>query len=172
MTKVLCKTCKKEFYAKPSWIKNGFGKYCSRVCHYKSARNGKEIICFICGKVAYKSLKALKRSKSKKFFCGKSCQTIWRNSIVNIGVNHPNWKGGKHVSYRNILNKNNIRKICLLCKNTDERVLAAHHVDGNHRNNKLKNLSWLCHNCHSLVHNHKKEKERFLETVKSYLQTD
>jgi hypothetical protein len=165
MPEILCKTCKKEFYAKPNWIKNGFGKYCSKKCHYESSKKGKKIECFICGKIVYKSQKALNRSKSKKFFCGKSCQAIWRNSIVNIGANHPNWKGGKHVSCKNILNRNNIRKICLLCKNTDERILAVHHIDENRENNKLKNLSWLCHNCHFLVHTYKKEKERFFKTV-------
>jgi hypothetical protein len=166
MIKVFCKTCKKQFYAKPSWIKNGFGKYCSRACCYKGIRKGKIVQCFICNKDVYKQRKALSRSKSKKFFCGKSCQTIWRNSIVNIGVNHPNWKGGKHISYRNILQNNKIPKICLLCGNPDKRVLAVHHIDENRRNNNIKNLIWICYNCHALVHNYREEKERLLKKVK------
>jgi predicted HNH restriction endonuclease len=43
-------------------------------------------------------------------------------------------------------------KNCLLCKEKDKRVFAVHHVDGNHKNNKVSNLTWLCHNCHHLVH--------------------
>jgi len=167
MPQVNCKICKKEFYAKPSWIKNGLGKYCSKGCMQKGLLRGEMKRCFICNAEVYKSRKALLGSKSKKFFCGKSCQTIWRNSIVNVGINHPNWKGGKHVSYRNVLLKNKVSKICFFCGNNDKRVLAAHHIDENHTNNVLTNLVWLCHNCHSLVHKNTKEKQLFLKKLKN-----
>ena len=160
-----CKTCGKEFYAKPSHVQNGLGKYCSKNCSHEGARKGRIVKCSICGREIYKQQKALTKSKSNTFFCGKSCRTIWRNSIVYIGKNHPNWKGGKHVSYKNILTKSTISSICTLCGNNDKRVLAVHHIDKNHRNNDLKNLAWLCHNCHILVHNHKKEEERFLKIL-------
>ncbi len=169
MPKVLCKTCSREFYAKPNQIKNGLGKYCSKKCCYEGIKKGKIVQCFICNKDVYKQQKALTKSKSKKFFCGKSCQAIWRNSIVNVGVNHPNWKDGKHVSYRNILRKNNIPETCIFCGNNDKRVLAAHHIDENHRNNDLKNLVWICYNCHILVHNYKEEKIKFLEKIEKAL---
>ena len=166
MPKVKCKICNKEFYAKPNALKRGLGKYCSRSCMCKGLQKGSIKKCFICGSKVYKSRKALFGSKSKKFFCNKSCQTIWRNSMINIGANHPNWKGGKYISYRNILAKNKLPKICFLCGNTDKRVLAAHHIDKNHRNNDLTNLTWLCFNCHSLVHNHKEEMEKFLKALR------
>lgn len=167
MPQVKCKICNKEFHPKPSAIKNGLGKYCSKNCTHEGLRKGEMRKCFICNTEIYKSRKALLGSKSEKFFCGKSCQTIWRNSIVNIGSNHPNWKGGRHVSYRNILTKNKVPKVCPLCKNKDERVLAVHHIDNNHRNNAVVNLSWLCYNCHTLVHNHEKERDKFLKLIKN-----
>ncbi|MDD5463554.1 MAG: HNH endonuclease [Candidatus Moranbacteria bacterium] len=167
MPQVKCKICDKEFYAKPSALQNGLGKYCSKICMRKGLQKGEVRKCFICDVEVYKSRKALLGSKSEKFFCGKSCQTVWRNSIVNIGSNHPNWKGGRHVSYRNVLNKNNVPKVCVFCGNTDGRVLAVHHIDNNHRNNALENLSWLCYNCHILVHNHTKEREKFLKLLKT-----
>ena len=165
MPKVKCKTCNKEFYAKPNWIALGHGKYCSTKCKGQDSRTGKKVNCFICNKEVYKSQKALRGTKSGKLFCGKSCQTLWRNSIVYSGKNHPNWKGGKHVPYRKILLKNGSPTICIMCGISDKRILAVHHIDENHENNNLENLTWLCHNCHFLVHNHKKEKSKFKDIL-------
>ncbi len=68
MVEVTCKQCSKLFNAKPSWIKNGYGKFCSRECGHKANRTGKVVTCFICSKEVYKQGKALKGSKSGKFF--------------------------------------------------------------------------------------------------------
>ncbi len=155
MPQVNCKICKTEFYAKPSWLKQGWGIFCSRLCLYQGRRKGKIIKCFICGKESYKQPKALNKSKSKKYFCGKSCQTTWRNSVF-IGNKHANWKNGNS-AYRTILTRNGIPKICRLCNTDDKRILAVHHIDHNRGNNKVNNLTWLCHNCHFLVHHHDQE---------------
>lgn len=74
----------------------------------------------------------------------------WKNQILQTGENHPNWKGGESM-YRKILTGNNISPICARCRKRDKRVLSVHHKDGNRRNNKIKNLVWLCLNCHHLV---------------------
>lgn len=160
----LCKICKKEFYAKPNWIKRGFGKYCSRECTHKSQYNGKTLICFICQKEIYRPLKQLANSKSKKYFCSKSCQTIWRNSVVYVGQNHPNWKYGES-TYKSTLIKHGTEPICKLCNLKDMRMLVVHHIDNNRRNNKISNLTWLCHNCHHLVHHHPMENKKFMEAM-------
>lgn len=152
---VKCNICKKQFYAKPYWLAKGWGKYCSSKCQYVGQRNGVTVKCFICGKEAYKTQKALKGSKSKKYFCGKSCQTIWRNRMY-VGDKHPNWKDGSSSDvYRTILRRSRKPEVCAFCGIADTRVLAIHHRDHNHRNNRLKNLRWLCHNCHFLVHHYK-----------------
>lgn len=150
-----CKICNAEFYAKPNWIRKGHGKYCSNKCSYESRKNGKVMNCFICNKETYKPQKELRASKSKKYFCSKSCQTIWRNSMVYVGENHPNWKNGENKDYRKILTGNKIKPICKLCHCKDKRVLCAHHLDKDRKNNSLSNLIWLCYNCHHLVHNYK-----------------
>jgi len=158
MVKVNCKICKKEFLAKPSWRLKGYGVYCSSKCQYLGIRTGKNMPCFICGRETYKQFKQLKKSKSGKFFCSKSCQTKWRNSEF-VGDKHGNWKGGEF-TYRDILKRNNIPEICKICKTKDSRILAVHHIDKNHKNNKIENLLWLCHNCHHLVHHYKNEQEK------------
>jgi hypothetical protein len=148
-----CKVCSAEFETKPFFVRNGGGIYCSKDCHYTGIKKGKNVPCFVCGKETYKSLRSLNRSKSKKFFCGKSCQTKWRNTEF-IGAKHANWKNGEH-AYRSVLSRNKIPKVCRLCRTKDERVLAVHHIDRDRKNNILSNLAWLCHNCHFLVHNHR-----------------
>lgn len=164
MPDVKCKLCEKYFYAKPNWIKKGWGKFCSRKCYSESNKKGEIVNCFICEKKVYKSRKALKGSKSKKYFCGKSCQTVWRNSIVFVGSNHSNWKGGEF-TYKNILLKNKMPRLCKLCNEKDIRLLLVHHLDNNRKNNDVKNLIWLCHNCHFLVHHYDKEKKKLMVTL-------
>jgi 5-methylcytosine-specific restriction endonuclease McrA len=163
MPVVSCRRCKKSFQAKPSWLKKGHGIFCSSICQYADARKGKVIECSVCGKEAYKKPKALERSKSGKFFCGKSCQTKWRNSEF-IQEKHPNWKGGRN-AYRSVMRRSNVPKVCLLCKTTDTRVLAVHHIDENRKNNKIENLVWLCHNCHHLVHQYEEGRAQLMAAI-------
>lgn len=160
---VKCKLCSTKFYAKPFWVKRGFGNYCSAKCQHLGRRTGKMVRCFICGKEVYKQLKALKHSQSKKYFCSKSCQTKWRNAVF-IGKKHANWKHGEY-AYKSILLRHKVIPKCLLCQVEDRRVLAVHHVDGNHKNNRLANLTWLCHNCHHLVHSYEPERKKMMEAL-------
>jgi len=153
MPQVKCKLCKKEFYVKPSHQLLGYGKYCSAKCHHESTKTGKFVECYICGVNTWKTPKALKNSKSNKFFCGKSCQTKWRN-LEYSGENHHFWKGGEN-AYRGIILKSGVEQKCKMCGIKDERLLAVHHLDKNRKNNKIENLIWLCQNCHHLVHSHK-----------------
>ena len=151
MPLVRCKICKKKFYAKPSWLKRGWGKYCSPGCQHKAQLRGKFVYCGICGKKIWRTPRQLTHSKSKKFFCNKSCQTLWRNRIF-IGPRHPNCKGGENIEHKELLIRNGIKSVCKLCGCKDKRVLAVHHLDRNKKHNMIKNLIWLCHNCHHLVH--------------------
>lgn len=166
MPAVACKLCSKHFYAKPFWIKRGYGNYCSTKCQYEGRKNGKNMPCFVCGKETYKKLQQIERAKSGKFFCGRSCQAKWRNAEFR-GEKHGNWKGG-HGAYRDILKRHEVPQTCVLCKTNDTRILAVHHIDKNHGNNAVKNLAWLCHNCHFLVHHDEKESKKFEENLLLY----
>ena len=158
---VKCKICKKQFYTKPSHLKRGDGKYCSNVCSAKGRRRGKFVTCTTCGKEVWRMPRHLAHSKSKKYFCNKSCQTFWRNSVMYTGSNHPNWKGG-FSSYRDMMIRRKIPKVCKRCKIRDFRLLSVHHLDENRKNNKIENLIWLCYNCHYLIHRNKAEKKKFM----------
>ena len=155
-----CKICNKKFYARPSFIKHGWGLYCSRVCHHGGMiKPRQKFNCFTCDKDVFIEQSKIKKSKSGKFFCNKSCQTKWRNKIFS-GVWHKNWKDGSHIYRRKLLNSQKVKR-CVLCKKDDFRILAVHHVDQNRKNQKLENSEWLCHNCHYLVHHDEKERKKF-----------
>ncbi len=155
-----CKICDKEFKTKPFFVKNGGGKYCSVVCHHIGLRNGVLKKCFVCSRETYKKAVQIKRSKSGKFFCSKSCQTKWRNQEF-VGEKHANWKNGLS-AYRSVLARNKIIPVCVLCDGKDRRVLAVHHIDKDRKNNNVANLAWLCHNCHFLVHHDITERQKFI----------
>ena len=160
MPRVSCRVCSSIFYVKPNRLERGWGKYCSKECRSLGFRRGKYVACDQCGKEIYKTLKEQRGSKSGRLFCGKSCQTKWRNSVYR-GSNHTNWKGGES-AYRDILLRASVERLCRKCGTTDERILAVHHKDKNRKNNNLENLIWLCHNCHFLVHHYKHEAVGFL----------
>ncbi|MEK7477764.1 MAG: HNH endonuclease [Patescibacteria group bacterium] len=155
---VKCAICAKNFYTKPSWIKSGGGKYCSIKCSAWSKRRGLVVGCFICNKEVYKSLEDLKNSKSKNYFCSKKCSLRW-NTSLHMGADSPNWRGGKS-SYKNILSRDKIEKVCILCGKDNYKILSAHHIDQNRNNNDITNLTWLCQNCHFLVHHYDLEKKK------------
>ena len=77
------------------------------------------------------------------------------------GPNHPNWKGGEH-AYRDTMLRMPKSKKCKRCGIADLRLLTVHHLDENHRNNRIENLVWMCYNCHFLVHKNKEEKKKFM----------
>ena len=157
-----CKTCSKSFYVKPFHVKRGHGIYCSNRCHYKDIK-GTIVECFVCKKKVYRGPAKLQLSKSKKYFCSKSCQTKWRNQVY-IGPKHANWKHGRS-AYHSVLDRHKIKAICTLCRTTERKVLAIHHIDKNRRNSAVENLAWLCHNCHYLVHHYEDERKRFVEAL-------
>lgn len=163
MVEVTCKRCKKKFKAKPSHISYGFAIYCSKKCHHAGMKTGTVKKCHVCGKEVYRAPRMVERSKSGKYFCNKSCQTLWRNQLY-IGKNHANYVDGKS-SYRSVLARHGVKKFCRLCKTKDARVIAVHHIDHNRKNNTVENLTYLCHNCHHLVHRYPRERGKLMVPI-------
>lgn len=153
-----CKICKNSFFAKPVHVRMWGGKYCSMYCRNEGQKKGKFVACLICNKSIWRMPKEIKHSKSGKFFCSRTCQTLWRNTQY-VGARHVFWKTGIR-SYRNLLKRSSRKKVCAGCGIKDIRILAVHHVDKNRFNNKIENLKWLCHNCHFLVHHYNLNENR------------
>ena len=168
MPVVVCQICQEEFYVKNWYLKAGWGRYCSVNCRNKSQLRGIMVRCKACKKEVYKSPSKFSHSKSGNFFCNKSCQARWNNTF-RLEEKHPNWNGGNHM-YRKILRRNGIIPSCYCCKLKDERVLVAHHIDHNRKNNNRSNLIWLCRNCHHLVHSIKNFEDELKKSL--YLHQD
>ena len=158
-----CKVCSKKFKTKPYFVRQGWGKYCSKKCHFSGLKTGSIKKCDMCGKEVYRAPRMIERSKSGKYFCNKSCQTLWRNQLY-IGENHSNYTDGK-ASYRSVLSRAGVKKYCRLCKTKDFRVIAVHHKDKNRKNNSIENLVYLCHNCHHLVHRYPEERDKLMVPI-------
>ena len=67
--------------------------------------------------------------------------------------------------YREALLRSKRKKVCEHCGIADLRVLIAHHIDENRKNNSLENLAWVCHNCHFLIHHSEGEYLKFMVSV-------
>lgn len=147
-----CIICAKQFRTRPSFIKVGWGRYCSMSCKGKDQKNGKIVFCSTCGRDVYRTPRDFSRKKkSKRFFCNKSCHAVWKNKTLFVGSGHPLWKSG-HAAYRAIMLRGDVVPKCNYCGFDDLRALLVHHIDRDRRNNNLRNLQWLCHNCHYLEH--------------------
>lgn len=127
MPVVNCKHCNNELYVKPSHLINGFGKYCSQKCNAEAHRKGKYVECHICIKQIWRMPAELNKSKSKLYFCSRSCSTKWRN-VYFSGDKHANWKSGGTI-YKKILIKTENEVKCNSCGTEDKRILVAHHID-------------------------------------------
>lgn len=158
MKNVICDFCGQQFKKKKSQLKLSIKHYCSIHCSEQGRRKGKTIECFTCNKIIYKPLKDLKNSKSGKCFCGRICSNVWIGKQQRT-ENNPNWTGGLS-SYKDLLKRTNTKQFCVLCKKDNHKILCVHHIDRNRKNNNVRNLIWLCRNCHFLIHHYKKEANR------------
>ena len=164
-----CQKCRAVFFAKPNWVRMGMAKFCSRTCTQLARRTGKIVNCHQCGLEVYKSGKDLRKSKSKNYFCTKKCSLTWHNAD-RFGSKHQNWKFASF-AYKSRMRRSAQKEVCVLCQSHDSRILAVHHIDQNRKNNQLKNLAWLCHNCHFLVHHYPLYKQKFDKRMYRYAHT-
>lgn len=114
-------------------------------------------------------------------FCSHSCAITYRNLTDNpskrenvrkkISLNHanvsgennpmygrkgrlaPSYKDGRNSFkgeiYSKILQAHGVKKECKICGSIDK--IHVHHIDGNHENNEITNLVYLCCKCHNTI---------------------
>jgi hypothetical protein len=173
-----CKTCGKEFYQKPSRIKVGKGKYCSRPCWFKagySLESRKKMSESRKGTPAWnkgiplpKHLKenlrllylGTKLSEETKAKLRKSCRGI------NRGSKNGMWKGGVRRSgkyvYITLADGTCIAEHRYLMEKLHNRKLLSaevvHHINYRRDDNRLENLVVMSKPAHSTFHNLKNNK--------------
>lgn len=137
------------------------------------------LTCLQCGRPFEVYPSHFKRGNVK--FCSLSCATRYRNLTNNharrpevrakISANHADVSGVRNPMYgrrgraapgyidgrnsftgeiyRKILLASGRKPVCAICGT--ETHLHVHHVDGNHKNNAIENLIWVCPRCHNTV---------------------
>ena len=83
----------------------------------------------------------------EKITCSHSCS----NTYFRSGENNPNWKtgSGNLRPYRKVCFRYHAKK-CVVC--SENKIVAVHHFDLNHKNDEPKNLIPLCPTHHMYVH--------------------
>lgn len=66
---------------------------------------------------------------------------------------------------RVVAQKNNLKKECVYCGESDEDKLDLHHIDTNRTNARLNNLIYYCGSCHKKEHAKLKRIAKFHKEV-------
>lgn len=141
-----CLQCSKTFYTHQCQINRGGGKFCCIGCgtRYRNLHNNPTRDPKVREKI----------SKNHADVSGKN------NPMYGVrGKNAPSYIDGRNSytgeTYRKMLLASGKEQKCIICGATDN--LHVHHKDGNHNNNDINNLVWLCSKCHHDVHVRKRD---------------
>lgn len=98
-----------------------------------------------------KALKGQHHSKKTEF---KKGHVAW--SKGRIGKKYPTYKDGRGSFRRELKLSEADMNHCRICKEETYKI-NIHHIDGNLKNNNLKNLCILCSFCHNAIYDNGKE---------------
>lgn len=143
--------CGKEFYIQPSRV--GRKKYCCKACFYKyrSRPSG----------LTYNIVNENEGwfDKGQKPWNAGTRGVVKANSgsIKKEERRSPETEF-KYVNgngYRHLLKKGILSQKCVICGKTNLKRLQVHHIDGNRKNNDIKNLVVVCRPDHLWLHGRK-----------------
>ena len=148
---IQCTSCKQNIKRWKSDIDRikDISSYVCKKCIYKNSREIK--LCPVCNK-KYECFK-----KQNKKTCSYSCS----NKFFRTGENNGNWKNN---SYRTTCFSRHEKK-CIICNET--KIVAVHHYNGNHNDNKIENLIPMCPTHHQYMHS--KHIREILPIVEKYV---
>lgn len=163
---ILCEQCKTEIDGN-----YGSGRFCNKKCaNIWSANQNKE-----------QRSKKIQKTMKKKYATGWSTwsgmtQEEKRNSAKKAGIGNKRkfekiYESGVWENFPFTLKRRKVHEDqngkCLLCgiNEWDNKPLKLHldHIDGNKKNNKRKNLRFLCPNCHSQTNTYCGNKQKLPE---------
>jgi len=107
--------------------------------------------CLVCDDI-------IKNYKTSKGTCSKSCA----NTFFKSGEGNGNWKGSQYQT----LCFTNHKKECIICK--EDKIVAVHHMNEDHEDNRIENLIPLCPTHHQYMHS--RYKIEILPMVEEYIE--
>ena len=107
--------------------------------------------CQVCDNV-------IKNYKTSKGTCSRACA----NTFFKSGEQNGNWKGTQYQTLCFTQHK----KECIICK--EDKIVAVHHMNEDHEDNRIENLIPLCPTHHQYMHS--RYKIEILPKVKEYIE--
>ena len=106
--------------------------------------------CSVCDSV-------IKNYKTSKGTCSRACA----NTFFKSGENNGNWKGSQYTTLCFTKHK----KECIICG--ENKIVAVHHMNEDHEDNRIENLIPLCPTHHQYMHS--RYKVEILPKVEEYI---
>ena len=100
----------------------------------------------------------IKNYKTSKGTCSRSCA----NTFFKSGEQNGNWKGTNYQSLCFTKHK----KECIICG--ESKIVAVHHMNEDHNDNRIENLVPLCPTHHQYMHS--RYKSEILPKVEEYVE--
>lgn len=85
---------------------------------------------------------------------GVTCSYSCSNTYFRSGKDNPNYDNGGKYAYRRECFEEHGKK-CIVCG--EEKIVAAHHVNGDHHDDRVENLVPLCPTHHQYLHSRYKD---------------
>jgi len=142
-TKFFCEFCGSGF------TKGNFKKHINSCNLNPSFLDANRKECVVCATVYYKNTET----------CSHACS----NKLFRSGAKNGNWNGN---NYQSICFSEHGKK-CLVCDET--KIVAAHHVNEDHTDNRPENIVPLCPTHHQYVHS--RYKNEIQPIIDNYLYT-
>ena len=136
----VCEQCGKEFITHTCYAKRGGARFCCQGCatRYRNLTNNPSKRPEVRAKI----------SKNHADVSGVNNPMFGRK-----GKLAPSYIDGRNSftgeTYRRVLKASGKKEICSICGSVVN--LHVHHIDGNHSNNNINNLIWVCCKCHNTV---------------------
>ena len=118
-----------------------------------------EVSCESCNKIFQVKEREKLHPQRTQYFCSRSCA----NSIggkAKAAIHHAD----EEATYRTVAWRHHERK-CLVCG--EENVVAVHHLNEQHNDNRPENLVPLCPTHHQYMHS--RHKEKIIDKVEAYI---
>lgn len=138
-------------YCKDSFGKNNIKRH-EKSCSMNPIN---QKICVVCGD-PFKSTNSGKKGR-EQVTCSYSCS----NKHFRSGKNNGNWNEDSYRTTCFLYHK----KQCVICG--ENKIVAVHHFDENHKNNRPENLIPMCPTHHQYMHS--KYKCDLIEKVEDYI---